>query len=932
VFIKTFKKAIALFVVAVFVLSLMPFAALADDLTGSLSISYASSPHVDSWGHGTYLQLKTDYEALVKMDFAGYEEILKNDNTRLEFTFTPRSGKTIGNFNVYAAPDACDQEDFSALTLADAGTKGYKDTNRPVVYSRTGEADVGTAVTGELNKANFLAALDENSANSSIAFWLTPAGGTTYATQAGTTLNITYDVNEIDNDGYAADLAAKLEEEVISDGAIVTENLTLPTKYYGATITWTSSDDSIITNNGVISDAKGAPATLTANITYTNAGGQTGSATKEIAITVGEDAGSGDDTVVELTDSYSQLIGNGVFANTDGDSVNNHGSYLYIKSNRDGFVKMNFAGYEEILRNPNTEIEFNFAPRGGSAGRGLTTFDVYYAPDALDQYADYSLLGNTLAGTLGFRDTTRPLAYTRAGDETLEAITAKLDKATFINVLEENAGNSDLAFWMTAPTGASSTFTLASGLTVKYAASEIDNDAYVAELAAKLEEDVAANGDTVKSSLNLPTKYHGATITWTSSNEDAILSDGTFVLDDGQQEVTLTAAITYRNIKGDEASINKTITVTAAVLPDEATATIAMTNYALTRGGSNNENVVQSASSELRLRPANQNLGFAQIDFAGYEEILENDGTEIVIYIGAESASKPITSFTVGALSDEYDDYDAATLVHTDVAGTLDYFAGEAPIEVYTRSDASEFTGTLEEAVSVQPFVTQLKSRYDDSKVTLLYEALGTQTRIDVSNYITITYDKNKINNQAYINGLLTWNDISAENANNVTKKLFLPANFGGAEVDWSFSENGIIDANGNILSTGSVTLTAEMEYTNILGETVYATKTFEVVVTDNADAGKVVIGTPSVITRNGIETPNLVITNNTDADASYKAYFASYVDDTLIGLGVQDVTVAAGSSAKVYRPQHAVTTGAKLKLILTEADGITPAMVAYER
>lgn len=297
--IKTFKKALAIMMTIVFAISLVPTFALAEEgeiKTASFAFSnteridygytVASSSRYGEWNHRpTNCYMRSNYPTFVQIDLTGYEEVLKNKNTKVYMNLIQASSNypLTGNVDVYLAADNCDQLNFSDATTFNhniAMSSKFTSKERPVFFSLT--SITSPCSSGELSPDTLVTVLDENNANSKIALYM--QGSAKGSLSKTTSFNIIYDEKEIDNQDYVNDLANKLTWNIISSDAQnnVASKLNLPKKFYGADVTWTSTNENAINPSSgevTINPESYTYVTLTASLKYTNFNGDYAEAT-----------------------------------------------------------------------------------------------------------------------------------------------------------------------------------------------------------------------------------------------------------------------------------------------------------------------------------------------------------------------------------------------------------------------------------------------------------------------------------------------------------------------------------------------------------------------------------------------------------------------------------------------------------------------------
>ena len=83
----------------------------------------------------------------------------------------------------------------------------------------------------------------------------------------------------------------------------------------------------------------------------------------------------------------------------------------------------------------------------------------------------------------------------------------------------------------------------------------------------------------------------------------------------------------------------------------------------------------------------------------------------------------------------------------------------------------------------------------------------------------------------------------------------------------------------------------------------------------------------------NGTATANISVTNGTGEDVTYNLYIVVYNDGEMSKIVADTLTVTAGNEgSKEFSCAEEITTGSKVKFLVWEADGITPAIASIEK
>lgn len=266
-FFKSFKKAIALLVAAVFLMSLIPVVGMAEDVSIALTNyantrggSYANDEGCIAWSsYPSYQKVQNgsnnnSWHMYGQFDLSGYEEILGNEGTSVTFKINvggPASSGKQKNFEIYLIDDTFDDYRAESLTHNLAESLGMFDAiNSGVVIGSAADEEYAPKGLYEVSvpAQTILDVLKGGSDNSivTLAFTTKDTNGTAF--NASTcTLTIDYNSGKVDNALYAKEIVDGINWSDLSSEAqnAVTQDLNLPTKLYGADISWSSNSGAI---------------------------------------------------------------------------------------------------------------------------------------------------------------------------------------------------------------------------------------------------------------------------------------------------------------------------------------------------------------------------------------------------------------------------------------------------------------------------------------------------------------------------------------------------------------------------------------------------------------------------------------------------------------------------------------------------------------
>lgn len=313
---KNFKKAISIFVLAVFILSIVPMGTFAEaDEAGStihklefLNPVYVYKPESSVQNYGSYLYgsvpqkfLETHmYRAFFQLDFSGYEYLLRDPGTKINMSLTAGgqySGDKLGAYNMYILPDSDDAyaTNYKPYVSSTNGMK-YNDvfdyvkgsvltTNQDKFTPFVSRTDttlltVGTQIiTSDANMQVLIGALDAATDDSTVTVQFMGVTGNAYiGLGSNTYLMLTPTTNpEATPAKYVSDTKSEIWGKLTSDDKnTLRSDLNLFNKYKGINIEWSSTNPTAVNpETGVVTRTREQQAaTLTAALSYTDYSGK----------------------------------------------------------------------------------------------------------------------------------------------------------------------------------------------------------------------------------------------------------------------------------------------------------------------------------------------------------------------------------------------------------------------------------------------------------------------------------------------------------------------------------------------------------------------------------------------------------------------------------------------------------------------------------
>lgn len=348
-FLKSFKRTISLLVAMVFILSLIPSIGMAEETNLTIPFENVSYTRGGSSYAGKVQALQYDgimvrggvdgqsMYAHFQANLSGYEEILANDSTAVEFRMylgTKFRTHYARQFNVYLMPDTCDVYSADKLTYTSAAQMGLHTLGSSLLSYESADvtsdgvlaAEKGTIVKVKLDKEELIKIMKSGKDNSVITFTVSSSynDAATYLTPgaSGAGLYISYEKNDINNAAYAKEIADGINWSDLSSEAqnAVTQDLNLPTKLYGADIEWSSTNEAAVNSAGVVTQTYSKQtATLTATAKYK---GETASVSFDV-------------TVDKMTYNYTDVY--------TGDNADKN--FVFIASNASQYIKVDDKVY-----------------------------------------------------------------------------------------------------------------------------------------------------------------------------------------------------------------------------------------------------------------------------------------------------------------------------------------------------------------------------------------------------------------------------------------------------------------------------------------------------------------------------------------------------------------------------------------------------------
>ena len=387
----------------------------------------------------------------------------------------------------------------------------------------------------DVDKANLIKGLKTGD-NTTIAVRLDSRSGFNSQIALKMPFIITYD-----EETYIQTIADELKwsdvSEVASDG--VTQNLTLPSKLHGCDVTWVS-DNAAISSDGIVSQKRGEASNvnLTAQLSHN---GHTASKTFRLivpAITATSETISHVQTTWVRGGEHAgnvQRISYGEFYV----HMQEHGT----TNDRYAFYQFDLSGYEDKIENA-SKVTFTL-----KNDKSTTPFTIAVLKGKCDGWSSSSLTFN-LADEMGMLSNSDNAIVAVSG----VSLTASTPYTTdnFADVLKaalaEDPFNGLFTFRIYGDTTSQITLKYPSvSLNLEYYEDDLDTGKLFSEKKNTLEwSQISTQSlNNVREDINLPSKFYGFDVKWSSNNEAVISSDGTVTRGNATQKATLTATVSY---------------------------------------------------------------------------------------------------------------------------------------------------------------------------------------------------------------------------------------------------------------------------------------------------------------------------------------------------------------------------------------------------
>ncbi|MBQ7006992.1 MAG: S-layer homology domain-containing protein, partial [Oscillospiraceae bacterium] len=453
-------------------------------------------------------------------DFTGYESQL-NAATAITVSANARwSTNLIRDISFFVIDDSLEDKVNTTLTYAQATSDGIW-SGGTMLAERT-ETEAVSSITLNMNTDEVKNAISSGD-NSRLLLRIeriSSTGGNTELNVASLKCTVT----------YSADCVSQLAEEMqwsdVSGQSIesVTRNITLPAQYKNCDISWHSDNEAVVGSDGtVIRQSEDATVTLTATLRL---GSKTASRSFTITVPKGEPVAEKElyTCAISCSSAYSLI--------NDGRTF----SGLQASNDRKSFAIFDFTGYETQL---GVAEKITLSAKSLYSTDRIKDIRFVVIDDAMEDKINSSLT-YLYAKSDGMWDGGVTVAE-RTDTSDLATLTIDVNTEKLTNAFS-GSGNSLLALRIERASAASGNTIMdptALTMTITYSSD------CVSQLAEGMQWSDVSNQsiDDVTSKLTLPSLYKICGVTWQSSDDSVISSDGTVNQKTSERTVTLTATL-----------------------------------------------------------------------------------------------------------------------------------------------------------------------------------------------------------------------------------------------------------------------------------------------------------------------------------------------------------------------------------------------------
>lgn len=842
----------------------------------------------------------------VKFDFTDYLSKIEAADS-LSFYIGTRDIKDY-DFNVVVLPYADNSWTQSTITHNKATELGLFGSGITVNGFTKNSGGDGYTFSGMLSAVK--QALAANPESTTLTFRLDSLlESTEVISLAASTakLTLSYDSDNVSDETYVQNKAASLEWSHISEQPQneVTSDLAFPSKLYGADVTW-SSNSNLITSDGKVTFADGIAqtVTLTATLTYN---GLTATKAFEVTVPVAP--------TMKLTEAYSQkthVRGGANYENSvlgmTSEDVTRDGNVNTV-DDQDLFYQFDFTGQEAIVANAS---KATFSITKQTSGK---TFTAYLLSDASDDWKRDDLTYK-MAYEKGLITDKGYTIATGASALSGNTFTSNDFAQALKSAFDENPSNGLITIRVESDYGTLVFNRPVVTINLEYNEADTDPDTFFEAKKDDLEwKHVSADAiGNVTADINLPEKFYGFDVTWSSDNVAINASTGK-VTQSKEAETTVNLTATISN---GTKTHTKVFEVTVAKA-QKTTIQIPLKEKMATRGGiyGNDVQDLAYASSYGWVYARNHELNgendrhiYLTFDLSGIEQ-------------EAINAAEANLSFTPSAISGG--SWKVEILPETNYNCTAETLTYNLASGLGMMDDATLIQSGVTVAAGqnyastdfAQALKTVISSNPGNSVVTIRISAESdSDTGLrNITPILNLSYYNADLNDEAFFEDVkadLEWENITSQSTENVIADLKLPSELYGFDIAWA-SDNAAVNAQTGEVTIGAEKINVKLTATVSKGSASYS-KEYDIIVGNKSYE----------IDFSNAKGSGAKIYADIAEDISVRVVLAAYYEGEMTSVSYAQVNLTDGENCVGTQLNVEGATQIKL-MLLTDLDTITP-------
>ncbi len=641
------------------------------------------------------------------------------------------------------------------------------------------------------------------------------------------------------------------------------------------------------------------------------------------------------------------------------------------------FFQIDFSGREYLLYDETTEVSLYLAP--GTADNTTSTnklygYHMYILADKNDAYADYYEPYSDASNGMSWEEVKAHISWLTS-TEGLTPFVSRINSSglnykteycvseqTNMQVLYDalNASTDDSVITLQFIAG-ESVDNKANGqfrhsnentyLKISCTNSDATPENYLNAIAKELSwSKLSADPEkAVVNSVELPTKYKGVEIEWTSSNPAAISSSGEVtMLESSSQPVVLTANMKYTDYNKAEYTYDSVYNLTVAKIPTEYPVT---NDGSVTFGVGNNS----SGTGICTSNPEANGVGGKLAEHDSYNNVVDSSGTK---YVRPFTGGIPSDGGDVDRDIVEFSFCVPATIKFSEISFNIfESGTDRTTRELYIYSDGIYTTGgelikpiksnRWYNAALIAPISgsnDDIWTLYINSQYAYGFKWNATSNGVNYMGIRGHSVDEN--DTAIYIDNLKTYNgEFNAQySKESIAEYDGIDLNGGTITLTKETTaediiNNMIVDADANIrIYNPAGELIEDMTTVLADGYTVvvaakcgtYSERSYSYYEIRVMDSGDIAFDVPFINLDGSAVKGNIKVFNYSGKDAVYKVFLAVYNDDEFIGIAdFEELTAEDGKITEFTTSGSAFASGNTAKLFVWEEDEITPELAS---